>query len=108
MPGTAEHDNLDDRCHVCAAPIPSDGHWHIKKELIWGLASTAGTLAIVLGTWVWHLSAQAQDLATADRRVTTLEQRETAHETQFIGIADRLARIEPMVQFLVDQARSRK
>lgn len=61
--------------------------------------------AIAAIGWIWQLSNRAASLEYMERRLTALEAAAQARGGRIDDIADRLARIEPMIAILVEQFR---
>lgn len=55
----------------------------------------------LLGGWIWAMSGQSYAVGEVTRRVEIVEKRLDADNKTISDIADRLARMEPMLTYLV-------
>lgn len=78
----------------------------ISTELSGPLLSGGLTLILAVAGWIWYLANKTSKIEYLDRRLTALELSNAARNMRIDDMADRLARLEPMISFLVEQLKS--
>lgn len=89
-------------CERCVSrETGDDGHFRVNKSVLVSILSLFFFVAVAAGGWVYSYASQAKDVADLVARTTTLELRQHQADVASADIANRLSRMEPMLELLV-------
>ena len=96
------------RCPTCQAAVnPEDSQSRLPTTsstpashlMIVGICFT---VLMAVGGWVWFLAGQTEALADVRTHVAAIEDANRGRDMQIYSMSERLARMEPMLQVIVD------